>query len=163
MPAAGPPLPRFDHLNLVVADLDRVRDFYSRVFDLTTTLDLELSGPWFEGVTGLPGAVAQCVILTGRDDPGFRIELLHYRRPAPAAPGGGTPPPPSAAGLRHFAVRVACLDACLTRARSLGAEPVGAVVEVPRSILPGGKRMVYLRDPEGVMVELAEYGPGLTA
>ncbi|MEI8393226.1 MAG: VOC family protein [Rhodospirillaceae bacterium] len=151
----SPPSPRLDHLNIVVADMAASANFYRTLFDMTVALDSELRGPWFESVTGLPGAVAHCVILRGAD-PGFRIELLKYREPA------GTPEPATSRlpteGLRHFAVRIADIDSTLARARSLGYAEGIEPVQVPFEILPAGKRMVYLRDPDGVVVELAEYG-----
>ena len=149
--------PRFDHLNIVVADMAASRRFYQTLFDLTVVLDCTLSGPWFEAVTGLPGAVAHCVILCGAD-PGFRIELLCYRQPfGEAVPATARL---TTRGLRHFAVRVADIGQSLALARdmgfALGVEPV----QVPFEILPAGKRMAYLHDPDGVVVELAEYGRG---
>ena len=148
-------LPRLDHLNVVVADIAASTRFYQTLFGLTVTLDCELSGPWFEAVTGIPGARAHCVILAGAD-PGFRVELLRYLAP----PGRPEPATSRLAteGLRHFAVRVADIEASLALARSLGYAGGVEPVEVPFSILPAGKRMAYLRDPDGVVVELAEYG-----
>jgi len=158
---------RLDHLNIVVADMAASVRFYRELFGLSVALDDALSGEWFEAVTGIPGAVAHCVILKGQSD-GFRIELLRFIRPLRLA---GEPAPtvgdqPSTLGLRHFAVRVADLDACLARALALGATGVTpvmppVVVNVPRALLPAGKRMCYLRDPDGVLVELAEYGRGV--
>lgn len=150
--------PRLDHLNIVVADMAASVRFYQALFDMTVTLDDELSGPWFEAVTGLPGAVAHCVILAGAAD-GFRIELLRYREPPGRALEGSAAL--TSQGLRHFAVRVADIEASLARARALGFAEGVEPVQVPFSILPAGKRMAYLRDPDGVVVELAEYGgPG---
>jgi catechol 2,3-dioxygenase-like lactoylglutathione lyase family enzyme len=91
-----------------------------------------------------------------RNDTGFRIELLRYREPpgeAAAATRRLT-----TQGLRHFAVRVDDLDDCLARARGLGFAVGVEPVQVPFSILASGKRMAYFQDPDGVVVELAEYG-----
>lgn len=146
-------LPRLDHLNIVVADMAASVRFYRGLFGLEPVLDGLLSGPWFEAVTALPGAVADCVILAGA---GLRIELLRYRQP----PGEAAPATARLAteGLRHFAVRVADIDDALSRARALGFAQGVEPVQVPFDILPAGKRMAYLRDPDGVVVELAEYG-----
>ena len=85
-----------DHLNIVVADLDRSVRFYRELFGLGVALDCRLAGDWFERVTGLPGAVADCVILQGA----FRLELLKYLTPpggahgdVPAAVANGWEPP----------------------------------------------------------------------
>ncbi len=146
--------PRLDHLNVVVSDMAESTRFYQLLFNMSVVLECELSGAWFEAVTGYLGARACCVILSGAD-PGFRVELLHY-----LTPPGQTEPATSCLatqGLRHFAVRVADIDAALALARSLGyAEGVEWVL-VPLSILPAGKRMAYIRDPDGVVLELADY------
>ena len=149
------PQPRLDHLNIVVADMAASVGFYRTLFEMTVALDCELAGGWFEAVTGLVGARAHCVILAGAD-PGFRVELLRYLSP----PGRAEPATAARAtqGLRHFAGRVADIDAALALARSLGYAHGVEPVQVPFSILPTGKRMAYLRDPDGVVLELAEYG-----
>ena len=147
--------PSFDHLNIVVADIAESARFYQTLFGMSVTLDCELSGDWFEAVTGFSGARAHCVILRAGEG-GFRIELLRY-----LAPPGRAEPATGALttqGLRHFAVRVADIDAALALARSLGYAAGVEPVQVPASILPTGKRMAYLRDPDGVVLELAEYG-----
>ena len=147
--------PRLDHLNIVVAGMAESVRFYRTLFGMSVVLDCELSGDWFEAVTGLPGARAHCVILGGAE-PGFRVELLRYLEP----PGRAEPATGALAthGLRHFAVRVDDIDAALALARSLGYARGVQPVQVPFSILPAGKRMAYLRDPDGVVLELAEYG-----
>ena len=148
-------LPCLDHLNIVVADIAESVRFYRTLFGMTVVLDCELEGGWFEAVTGLAGARARCVILSGAGA-GFRIELLRYLSP----PGGAEPATRALAtqGLRHFAVRVADLDAALALARSLGYAEGVEPVQVPLAILPASKRMAYLHDPDGVVLELAEYG-----
>ncbi len=147
--------PRFDHLNIVVADLAVSIDFYRTLFGMAVTLECRLSGPWFETVTGLPGAVADCVILADAES-GLRIELLRYLTPP------GEPCPATrrltTQGLRHLAVRVDDIEPVLARARGLGYAQGVTPVKVPLSILPAGKRMAYLSDPDGVVLELADYG-----
>ncbi len=147
--------PRFDHLNIVVSDLAASVAFYRGLFGMGVALDCRLSGPWFEAVTGLPGAEADCVILCG-SDPGLRIELLRYLNP----PGESWPAASrlTTRGLRHVAIRVDDLDAALARARSLGYAIGVEPVAVPLTILAAGKRMAYFQDPDGVVLELADYG-----
>lgn len=138
-----------DHVNVVVSDIERSRDFYTRLLDLRPVMDRMLDGPWFEALTGIDAARARCVILDAKDG-GCRVELLRFEpKGADFADGAH----PATAGLRHFALRVADLEACLSR---LDAAP--PVVEVPREIVPVGKRMAYVVDPDGAIVELAEYG-----
>lgn len=141
---------RLDHVNVVVSDAERSIAFYSRLLGLSVIMDRMLEGPWFEAVTGVTGARARCIIL---DAPGggCRIELLAFD-PTGAGPLGPNALP-TTLGLRHVAVRVDDIDACLA---TLADPP--PIIAVPRDIVPVGKRMAYVRDPDGAIVELAEYG-----
>ena len=140
-----------DHVNVVVTDMERSRHFYTTLFGLRVVMDRPLSGEWFERVTGLDGARARCVILAAPDG-GCRVELLEFEdHPAGQAAVASTP------GLRHVALRVDDLD----RHLALLAVEFGQTVtpvEVPGDIVRGGKRMCYVRDPDGAMIELCQYG-----
>lgn len=139
-----------DHVNVVVSNPERSIAFYAHLLGLSVVMDRVLEGAWFEELTGRAGARARCVIL---DAPGgsCRIELLAFEgadgEPLPANTLPATP------GLRHFAVRVDNIEACLA---TLPEPPL--IIAVPRDIVPVGKRMAYVRDPDGAIVELAEYG-----
>ncbi len=142
-----------DHVNVVVLDMRRSLTFYSDCLGLQPLMDRVLEGAWFQRLTGLPEARARCVILQSAGG-GCRVELLQYLgrddRPLDANTVPATP------GLRHFAIRVKAIDPILEAARELlgiGAE----VIEVPADIVRGGKRMAYLRDPDGAIVELSQY------
>lgn len=139
---------RLDHVNVIVRDMDRAVAFYSAVFAMTETLRKTLSGPWFEALLERSGATADCVILVDTSKR-LRIELLRFPDRTDAPDG------PQAIG--HFAVAVD--DIVTTRARALaaGAVAVGPIVTVPGSVLPRGKLMCYLRDPDGALFELAQY------
>lgn len=145
-----------DHVNVVVTDPVVSQDFYCRLLGLAPVMDRWLDGEWFETLTGQAGARARCIILDAPEG-GCRVELLAFAgADGTALPGQSVPQTP---GLRHFAIRVDDLDACLA---TLAAAP--PVIEVPRAIVPVGKRMAYVVDPDGAIVELAEYGgpPGFT-
>ena len=145
---------RLDHVNVVVSDMARSMDFYAAILGLRLVMDRELSGEWFERVTGMVMARARCVIMDAPDG-SCRIELLEFAQVDRAAlEAAGRP---ATTGLRHFAVRVEDLDACLEVLRhrfGQTAEPV----QVPSHIVKGGKRMCYIHDPDGAIVELCEYG-----
>lgn len=139
---------RHDHINVIVRDMDRAVAFYRDVFAMTVTLNQTLGGPWFEALLERPGATADCVILVNADRR-LRIELLRF------PDRDGVPDGPQAIG--HFAVAVDDLHAVRDRALAAGATAVGPVVTVPDSVLPRGKLMCYLRDPDGALFELAQY------
>ncbi len=139
-----------DHVNIVVGDAERSIAFYGRLLGLGVIMDRVLEGPWFAEVTGLDGARARCVIM---DAPrgGCRVELLMFLQ-ADGRPLAANSIP-STVGLRHFAVRVGNIEAALA---TLDEPPL--IIAVPNDIVPVGKRMAYVRDPDGAIAELAEYG-----
>src|SRR3954466_14769296 len=92
-----------DHLNIVVADLERSVRFYCDVLGFRKTHDVTMEGAWIEQIIGLRG-VKGLVAFVEPPAGGVRIELLEYRTPA-----GTALPENSRAntrGLRHFALRV---------------------------------------------------------
>ena len=143
-----------DHVNLVVRDLPAQTAFYVDQLGFRPLLQRELSGPWVASLVGCPGAVMHCVIL---EPPGGgpRLELLAYQHPAAVAlPDHGLP---AALGLRHLALAVDDLDAAVARLTAAGVPFLSDPVTVPFRVAGRRKRLVYFRDPEGVLVELAEY------
>ena len=144
-----------DHINIVVADLERAADFYETVFGFNRGFSAHLEGEWIETVTGLTGARADCLFL---DAPGggTRIELIRYEAPDDEfSPFNSTPNQP---GLRHIAFEVEDIDATLTRVRALGIVPFSEPVEVPFRVANlGAKRLAYFHDFDGTIVEVASY------
>jgi glyoxylase I family protein len=145
---------RLDHLNIVVEDMDRSVRFYTELFGLAKTLDCELHGPWFDAVTSFRGARARCVFLPIGEG-SLRIELLQYYEPPGEDPGRVLL---QARGLRHLAFEVERLDdELIRRAEALGARAISELVDVPRAIVPQGKRLLYLEGPDRVIIELVSY------
>ncbi|MBI3445575.1 MAG: VOC family protein [Magnetospirillum sp.] len=143
-----------DHVNIVVTDMDRSIAFYGTLLGLGMVMDRELSGEWFERVTGMAEARARCVILAAPDG-GCRVELLAFAAPSRQALAEASHP--ATPGLRHAAIRVADLQACLNILhRQFGQD--AQVADVPKDIVKGGKRMCYITDPDGALIELCQYG-----
>ena len=144
-----------DHINIVVADLERAAHFYETVFGFKRGFSAQLQGAWIETVTGLEGARAQCLFLDAPDG-GARLELIRYDAPlnesAPLAPAPNEP------GLRHLAFAVEDIDATLAKVRALGIAPIAPPVEVPFRVANlGTKRLAYFHDFDGTLVEVASY------
>lgn len=148
---------RVDHVNIVVADMERSLAFYCGLLGMQVTFACDLTGEWIETVAGLPGVSAHCVFCCPPSG-GTRFELLHYQTP----PGLALPENTLAntLGLRHFALEVDDLDSLYARLLAAGAPFVSGPVTVPFSVAGVRKRLCYLRDPDGVLVEIAEYGVG---
>lgn len=145
-----------DHVNLVVQDLDLMTSFYRDVLGFQETKRARLCGDWIDRVVGLDGVQAEVVYLVpSGGEP--RIELLKYETPlAEALPPGSANTP----GIRHIAFRINNMDNMIERLKVAGIAPFSAPVEVPGSCVKhseGRKRLCYFRDPEGTILELAEY------
>jgi glyoxylase I family protein len=148
-----------DHLNIVVADMGRALAFYCGVLGFAKTKEAWLEGEWIEKIVGLRGVKAHAVFVEAPGG-GPRIELLQYE-----APVGDLLPENSRAntiGLRHFALRVDDIGAMTAKLRAVGVEVWGEPTAVPGGVVKfdegaGGKTLVYFLDPDGVIVELAEY------
>lgn len=147
-----------DHLNIVVADLGRSVRFYTEVLGCRKTADVTMEGAWIEEIVGLRG-VRGLVAFVEAPGGGPRIELLQYVAPAGRAlPENSRPNTP---GLRHLAFRVTDLPAMAERLRAAGVTLFSAPVRVPAGVVnfaAGDKTLLYFLDPDGVILELAEYG-----
>ncbi len=146
---------RVNHLNVVVADMERSLAFYVGLLGLRVTYEVELNGEWIEQVAGLPGISARCVFIQPSGG-GARFELLEYRTPA-----GASLPEDSIAnttGLRHVAFEVEDLDGLYQRLSDAGVRFVSPPVTVPFKVVGNiRKRLCYCWDPDGVIVEIADY------
>lgn len=142
-----------DHLNIVVADMARSLAFYVDLLGMQVTFDTQLVGEWIETVTGLPGVSAHCVWCQPNEG-NVRLELLQYQAP-PSGPAEILPA--NVLGPRHFALNVTDIIAWHARLSAAGVPFLSAPLPVPFPVAGGQKWICYLRDPDGVLVELAEY------
>ena len=146
-----------DHINIVVSELERSVRFYCDVLGFTKTKEAYLEGAWVDcivGLKGVRGRVAYVVAPAGEP----RIELLCYEHPSGIGHRDNTRS--NTLGLRHIALRVDDLAATVARLRAAGATVFGEPVRVPAGVVKhaaGEKTLVYFLDPDGVILELAEY------
>jgi len=154
-----------DHVNIVVADIERAVRFYSEALGLTRGFEKLLEGAWIEKISSVPGARALCVFMEPpRDEDGdpftpplTRIELLQFLTPGGAAFAENRLP--NTRGIRHIAFTVEDLDALIERLEKWDVEIVSEPVEVPFAVgALGRKRLFYFYDPEGNLLEAAAYG-----
>jgi glyoxylase I family protein len=146
-----------DHINIVVSDLERSVRFYCDVLGFTKTKEAYLEGEWIERFVGLRGVKARAVfVVAPTGEP--RIELLQYYAPEGVAIAENSRP--NTLGLRHFALRVDDITAMVAKLRAQGVTMLSEPVRVPPGIVQhdaGEKTLVYFLDPDGVILELAEY------
>lgn len=146
---------RVNHLNIVVRDMERSLAFYVGLLGLRVTYEVELTGAWIEQVAGLPNVSARCIFVQPVGG-GTRFELLEYRTP----PGASLPEDSitNTVGLRHVAFEVDDLDGLYGKLVKAGVRFVSPPVTVPFRVVGNiRKRLCYCYDPDGVVVEIADY------
>jgi catechol 2,3-dioxygenase-like lactoylglutathione lyase family enzyme len=141
---------RFFHSGLTVADLERSVRFWRDGLGLVVDIEQERRGGYIEAVTKEPGAYVRQAHL---QDPGSpaRIELLQYVEPE----GEPVRPRPRDPGTGHVAFVCADIDAVLRRVVEAGGVPFGDVIDVDAGAHKGA-RAVYVRDPDGHILELVQ-------
>jgi catechol 2,3-dioxygenase-like lactoylglutathione lyase family enzyme len=147
-----------DHINLVVSDLERSVRFYTEVLGFRKTADVVMEGDWIEEIIGLRG-VRGLVAFVEPPGGGPRFELLQYVTPPGAVLPGNSRA--NTQGLRHVAFRVDDIAAMAARLRAAGVTLFSEPVRVPAGVVKfaaGDKTLLYFLDPDGVILELAEYG-----
>jgi catechol 2,3-dioxygenase-like lactoylglutathione lyase family enzyme len=145
-----------DHVNIVVADIERAARFYGEVLGLSRGFEKTLEGAWIDEVTGVCGARALCVFMESGAGQ-TRIELLQFLSPAGAVCTQNSVP--NTRGIRHIAFTVDDLDSLLEKLRAWGVKIVSEPIEVPFAVgALGRKRLFYFYDPEGNLLEAAAYG-----
>ena len=156
-PRSGPVIRAIDHINIVVADLERSVAFYTEVLGFAKQREAVLEGEWIDRIVGLQGVKGRVVyVVAPAGEP--RIELLCYDAPAGLVIKENSRA--NTVGLRHIALRVDDLAALVKRLRAAGATVFGDPVRVPHGVVrhdAGEKTLVYFLDPDGVILELAEY------
>jgi catechol 2,3-dioxygenase-like lactoylglutathione lyase family enzyme len=101
-------------------------------------------------VTGVEGAEIKLAVL--KTPGGHKIELLEYLAPADRRPSNLRP---CDVGSVHVALLVEDLDAALAHIAASGWKAAGK----PQILTKGpnaGKRVVYVRDPDGTTIELMQ-------
>ncbi len=138
-----------DHTGFTVANLERSLAFWRDVLGFELSHRAHHTGDLASEVTGVPGAEILIAVLKA---PGHRIELLEYRAPTDRTI---VRPRPCDVGSVHVAFRVEDLDAVLQRIAASGWQAVGQ----PQTLQSGpnaGKRVVYVRDPDGTTIEFMQ-------
>ncbi|QKY21320.1 VOC family protein [Halolamina sp. CBA1230] len=138
---------RFDHVGVVVDDLDAVAAFFLDLgFEREGGASVE--GETVDKINGLDGVRAEVVMIRAPDGSG-RLELVKYH--APIDDEGAHRFPANRMGFRHIAIEVDGLDTIVDRLRDNGFDTVGEVRDYE-----GIYRLCYVRGPEGLIVELTE-------
>ena len=147
------PLLGIDHTAIAVADSERSRAFYVDVLGLRVAGRSFNFGAEQAALSGVDGARVRITGLRGRTGPG--VELLEYE-----APRAGRPMPadtrPNDAWYAEITVAVPDLDATLAKLRAARATFLSDHIYDTSELVPGTRRGVLVRDPDGHAVRLVQ-------
>lgn len=144
-----------DHVSFTVADLDRSVDFYRSLLGAEPLSVRTDSSPVAAQVIGYPSVAVRSAYFP-LPGVGTVLELFQYLEP----PGETRPLENRFVGNGHLGLVVDDLDSEFARLALEGATFASAH---PITIESGpwrGSKAVYLRDPDGITVELLESPPG---
>jgi glyoxylase I family protein len=135
------------HVAISVKDMESELRFYRDLLGFEVDWEREnYTGEMYARVVGLPGAAARVVMLKGY---GARIELFKYHVPEGEECG---PKRQCDFGLTHFALTVKGIHGIYERLLQAGVQ-----FNCPVQNLRPGVWATYMKDPEGVTIELVEY------
>jgi catechol 2,3-dioxygenase-like lactoylglutathione lyase family enzyme len=138
-----------DHVGITVRNLERSLAFYRDLLGLRV---IEISGGEEDvgQILGIPGARIKAADLDAGD--GRIFELLEYV----TAGGEAVPQRPNGPGCPHVALRVRDIAQVLQRLARAGHNPDGKPTTITGAIAWEGATVVYLRDPDGAVIELIQ-------
>ena len=146
-----------DHINIVVNDLERSVRFYTEILGFSIIRSAFLKGEWIDKIVGLNGVEAHVVYVVAPGG-GPRIELLQYISPKGDLISENSQP--NTPGLRHIALQVDDIQTLYSILKENNVTVFGGPVRVPSGVIKhdaGQKTLLYFLDPDGVVLELAEY------
>lgn len=142
-------MPTIHHAGLTVRDLDRSLAFYRDSLGMEPMMDVQhrVGGYWGE-IVGYPDVDVRFVHVAFPGDD-RRLELVEFRTPEPRGDAGE----PRDVGVTHVCLLVDDVAALAERLERAGGTSYSAPVKVTEGPNAGGVGL-YLRDPDGITVEL---------
>ena len=140
-----------DHTGITVSNLERALAFWRDVLGFELSHTAHQTGEMAREITGVAGAEIKLAVVKAPG--GHKIELLEYL--APAEPKWHVGLRPCDVGFVHVALVVDDLDAILRSINTSGWKAAGK----PQTLQSGpnaGKRVVYVRDPDGTTIEFMQ-------
>jgi catechol 2,3-dioxygenase-like lactoylglutathione lyase family enzyme len=135
--------PTAHHFAVTVSDLDRAVAFYRDTLGLDVLSEFSVGGEAFETGVGIDGASAEFVHLDAGD---ARVELVEYTPKGESVPENRLNQP----GGTHLGLEVEDLDAVYA------SLPDGVETIAEPQTTESGTRILFVRDPDGTLVELLE-------
>jgi catechol 2,3-dioxygenase-like lactoylglutathione lyase family enzyme len=143
-----------DHTGITVSNLERSLSFWRDVLGFEFSHTAHQKGELAKEITGVEGAELKLAVL--KTPGGHKIELLEYLAPADRKRANLRP---CDLGSVHVALLVEDLNTALDRIAASGWKTVGQ----PQILTKGpnvGRRVVYVRDPDGTTIELMQITKG---
>jgi glyoxylase I family protein len=140
-----------DHTGITVSNLERSLEFWQNVLGFEFSHRAQQTSDMASEITGVPGAEIKLAVVKAPG--GHKIELLEYL--APPDRKQHVDLRPCDVGSVHVALTVDNLDAVLQKIAASGWKAAGK----PQTLTAGpnaGKRVVYVRDPDGTTIEFME-------
>ena len=140
-----------DHTGITVSNLERSLAFWRDVLGFEFSHSAHQKGEMAEQIIGVKGAELELVVV--KSPSGHKIELLQYFAPPDRQHDNLLRP--CDVGHVHVALVVENLEPLLERIAASGWEAAGK----PQMLTSGpnaGKRVVYVRDPDGTTIEFME-------
>ena len=140
-----------DHTGITVSDLQRSLAFWRDVLGFELSHTAHQKGEMASEITGVEGAEIKLAVV--KTPGGHKIELLEFL--APMECKRNVDLRPCDIGFVHVALIVDDLDAILNAIKSSGWKAAGK----PQTLQSGpnaGKRVVYVRDPDGTTIEFMQ-------
>ncbi|HEY8525180.1 MAG TPA: VOC family protein [Acidimicrobiales bacterium] len=149
--AADTPIAGVAHVGFTVSDVEAEAAFYGALLGCTPEVRAVYDRPYTAAQVGYEGARLDIAIfrLPGSD---VRLELIQYLHPVGRPVDIETKNP----GTGHLCLLTDDIEDAMARAIARGAT---ARSDGPVTITAGpnaGRRVCYLRDPEGITIELLE-------
>ena len=138
----------FDHVTVVVRDVEAAKRFFV-LLGFEHERSVVISGEVFSDYMGIAGIEAEHVTMVlAAAVPRTEVQLLAYR--APAAMPNPTIEQLNTIGYNHVCFAVEDLEGEVRRLVAAGIETRTRVLDFR------GRKLVFLRGPEGITVELSE-------
>jgi len=139
-----------DHTGITVSNLERSLAFWRGVLGFEISHTAHQTGAIAKEITGVAGAELKLAVL--RAPGGHKIELLEYLAPPDRK---RLALKPCDVGSVHVAILVDDLDAALESIAASGWKAAGKS-QTLKTGPNAGKRVVYVRDPDGTTIELMQ-------
>ena len=142
-----------DHTGITVSNLERSLAFWRDLLGFELSHTAHQTSELAREITGVVGAKIKLAVLKAPG--GHKIELLEYLAPRDRK---RVDLRPCDVGHSHVALLVDDLDAVLERIAASGWKAAGK----PQTLKSGpnaGKRVVYVRDPDGTTIEFMQPPP----